>query len=78
VSTVLDKESFTVAEKSSSSKPTHLDLVFVKDRDTKNKVRFGEKIEGKEEPAVQWLYVTKKRLKAMGDPDMLHVHIEGP
>lgn len=55
-----------------------IQLVFEKERDTKNKVRFQEQNDGKTEMAVDKLYVSKKRLKAMGDPDILHVHIEAP
>ena len=56
-----------------------INLVFEKERETKNKVRFQEaNIDTKKGPVVDKLYVSKAALKKMGDPDILHVHIQAP
>lgn len=51
-----------------------IDLIFERERETKNKVRFQEQGK-KEELITDKLYVTKKALKSMGDPTTLHVNI---
>lgn len=56
-----------------AAKSKQLVTTFTKERDTKNKVRFQED----EEPfAIDKLYVSKKFLKELGDPENLKVTIE--
>lgn len=59
--------------------PDPIVLFFQVEQPTKNKVRFAEQppLDNPEaEPAVKWLYITKKRLKELGDPEGLRVTIE--
>jgi hypothetical protein len=70
------------------AKADPIQLIFQIERETKSKVRFQEMhpVEGnkvptpvpKEKAVVEKLYVSKKDLKKMGNPDTLHVTIEAP
>jgi hypothetical protein len=46
---------------------------FVKEKETKNKVRFQEQ---SDEPIIDKLYVSKSNLSDLGDPEELKVTIE--
>jgi hypothetical protein len=69
-------------------RPDPIKLIFKIERDTKNKVRFeevipiGENKAGepvpKDKAVVEKLYVSKKELKRMGNPELLYVTIESP
>lgn len=71
-----------------AAQPKPISLIFSVDRDTKTKVRFSEmdQVEGRAQPqptpkdkaVVEKLYVSKKTLKEMGNPDTLHVTIQAP
>jgi len=70
--------------------PKPITLVFEKHtRDTKNKLIFEEATNGpdgkpvkerpaEDKPVVGMLYVHKKVIKGLGDPDILHVTIQAP
>lgn len=70
------------------SAPKPIQLIFQLEQETKNKIRFQEMDAAKDgKPAsptvkdnavVEKLYISKKTLKKMGDPDVLHVTIAAP
>lgn len=52
-------------------------VVFDKERETKNAVRFAEVVEDDATPKIGTLYVKKAALSEIGNPDRLTVTVEG-
>jgi len=50
-------------------------IEFVKERDTKNTVRFAEVVADDDQPAIGTLYVQKFALKDLGAPEKLSITI---
>lgn len=64
-------------ETKSPSKTVELDLIFTKEKETKNKVRYQETESEVHEIIVGTLYVSKKAIKELGEPDKINMII-GP
>lgn len=56
-----------------AAKTKQVKVSFVKEKETKNKVRYHEE---SKEPVIEKLYVSKTVVKALGDPEKLTVTLD--
>jgi hypothetical protein len=54
----------------------HLTLTFLRERETKNTVRFTEQYDAQAQPFVGTLYLRKEGVAALGNPNSLVVRVE--
>jgi len=53
-----------------------MELVFERDKETKNTVRFAEQATD-QPPVIGTIYIQKWAMKSLGDPDTLKITVEG-
>ena len=53
-----------------------MELVFKRDKETKNTVRFAEQATD-QPPVIGTIYIQKWAMKSLGDPDTLKITVEG-